>query len=107
MNILSMDFLREGNTLLNRQSKEAGAEHTLPLRTMDHLIPLLEAIAPDSEIIKSLNCGLQESSKLLDKKISKTYIDDMKSNPFSLILDETTDVSTAESMAIVVRDSNN
>ncbi|KAJ8912030.1 hypothetical protein NQ315_000523 [Exocentrus adspersus] len=61
-------------------------EHNLPFSLMDHLTELIKSVSKDSQVIKELRCARTKATVF-----------------FSLILDETTDISTQKSLAVVVR----
>ncbi|CAH1102899.1 unnamed protein product [Psylliodes chrysocephalus] len=73
---------------------------------MDHLPKLLISAAPDSQILKTVTCSRTKTTSLLknfqaDSERSISCI--LKENKFSVIIDETTDVSIKKSLAILVR----
>lgn len=82
-------------------------EHHLPFQAMDHLSDLLTDIFPDSEIADKFQCKHTKTRAIvkhvladhfrgeLYKKLQKTL--------FSIIIDETTDISSEKLLAIVVR----
>lgn len=81
-------------------------EHNLPMILMDHLPKLLISAAPDSQILKTVTCSRTKTTSLLknfqaDSERSISCI--LKENKFSVIIDETTDVSVKKSLAILVR----
>lgn len=80
-------------------------EHNLPMFLMDHLPKLLQSAVPDSEILKSVSCSRRKTTPLL-KKIQKeseqSISATLKETKFSIIIDETTDVSVKKCLAIVV-----
>ncbi|CAH0551284.1 unnamed protein product [Brassicogethes aeneus] len=82
-------------------------EHNLAIKLMDHLTPLLKNIFPDSEIAKNITGGRTKAKgvilNILREISHAEIIQDMKKYPFSLIIDETTDISTKKSLAVVVR----
>lgn len=83
-------------------------EHNLPFILMDHLPKLIRSVCPDSEIAKNLkisrtkaadickNCFTPEALRILTEEIKNAV-------SFSIILDETTDISTSKSLAVVAR----
>lgn len=88
------------------------AEHNLALSVMDHLPKLIMSAFPDSEIAKQIKCGRKRTTKLLTKVIApynaQCIADQIRSGtPYSLIIDETTDISSAKCLAIVLRFNQN
>jgi hypothetical protein len=80
---------------------------TLPFLVMDHLPKFMKSVCSDSEIAKDLtlcrtkgtlitkDCFVPEALLCLKEKI--------ENSSYSIIKDETTDISTAKSLAIVIR----
>lgn len=79
------------------------AEHNIALNTADHLLDLLKDIFPNCSIAQM---SLKRSKATYAiKEISKTsqqqMVRDLKRNRFSIIIDETTDISTSKTCAVV------
>lgn len=73
---------------------------------MDYLPSLLVECCPDSAIAKLLHCGRTKSTQIADyigKQASSSIIADLQKRKFSLIVDETTDVSTKKCIVFVAR----
>lgn len=83
------------------------AEHNLPLRLMDTLPTLLKTIVPDSEIAKKIQCGHTKCNYLIKNALAVDSLNQiskkLKSTYFSVIIDESTDLSANKSLAVVVR----
>lgn len=83
------------------------AEHNMPMLTMDHMSKLLSSVLPDSQLAKELKCGRTKSKMLLTDVIAphttRTLADNLKEIPFSLIIDESTDIGKVKCLAIIVR----
>lgn len=80
--------------------------HNLPFLLMDFLPDLLAACCPDSNVAKQLQCGRTKSSQLaedLANKAKEKILLAIRKTKFSLIVDETTDLSTRKSLVLVVR----
>lgn len=80
--------------------------HNLPFLLMDYLPNLLLECCPDSKIAKSLHCGRTKSTQIteiLARKAKEKIIAVLRESKFSLIVDETTDISTKKSLVLVVR----
>lgn len=97
-------FNNDKQVLLQKQVKTAEiklcaliAEHNLPVRIMDHLTPLLKSIFPDSSIAKAISVGRTKAAgtilNVLKEESFSKILDDLRRYPFSIIADETTDVS--------------
>lgn len=82
-------------------------EHNLPFQLMDHLPDFIRSICPDSNIAKLIKCGRTKATAItrdcLAKEQISIIVEKLKSNVYSLIIDETTDVSTHKALAVVVR----
>lgn len=81
-------------------------EHNLPMLLMDHLPKLLTSAAPDSAILKNVNCSRTKTTCLLKnfQKESEINISTILKNiKFSVIIDETTDITVKKCLAILVR----
>lgn len=80
-------------------------EHNISFNITDHL--MLVFGANDSQIIKNLKSGRQISKDIVVKCIGnesfKEIVDILKTNKYSILVDENTDVSTTKLLAIVVR----
>ncbi|XP_018571105.1 uncharacterized protein LOC108910845 [Anoplophora glabripennis] len=81
-------------------------EHNLPFLYMDHLPDLLKSIAPDSEILKLLNCARTKTTSMVkvmavESQANLAHI--LTKTKFSIIVDETTDISVTKCLAILVR----
>lgn len=82
------------------------AEHNISINSVDHLSEICKEIFPDSNIANKLSLKRTKATRVLEDiaKVSQTQIyDDLKENKFSMIIDETTDISTCKSCAIVVK----
>jgi hypothetical protein len=83
------------------------AEHNLSFNLMDHLSDLLPRLFPDSKIAADVRCKRTKTKCIVKNALSPFFhgklVDKLKSHPFSLIIDETTDVSTQKELALVTR----
>lgn len=80
--------------------------HNLPFILMDYLPGLLVECCPDSKIARNIKCGRTKATQLaetLGNKAKNDITSTLKTTKFSLIIDETTDVSTKKSLVLVVR----
>ncbi|CAG9771501.1 unnamed protein product [Ceutorhynchus assimilis] len=82
-------------------------EHNLPFLLAEHLGKCLPHICPDSSIAKSLACSRTKASYITKECLAKQQLheiaDVLKQTKFSRIIDETTDIFTEKSPALVVR----
>ncbi|XP_072391432.1 zinc finger protein 862-like [Diabrotica undecimpunctata] len=83
------------------------AEHDLSFKTMEHLPNLIKSICKDSEIAKEIKCSRTKTTEIINNTIGpyvkNQIVDDINRTTFSIIIDETTDVSTNKCLAILVR----
>lgn len=83
------------------------SEHNVPFMSMDHLVPLIKAVCPDSEIAKKLKCGRTKCAAVIKNVLGAQKRDDiyeiLRNSPFSLIVDESTDRGCTKHLALVAR----
>lgn len=86
------------------------AEHNLSFSVLDHLPQLLSSICKDSMIAKSIKCGRKKATGICKNVIAPQCLrlisEHLKNNWYSLIIDETTDVSNKQCLAVIVRHCN-
>lgn len=82
-------------------------EHNLPMRLLEHLPKLIQSIGHDSEILKHIKCSRSKGTNIILNQLGPASLEQiakhMRNSFFSLIADETTDVSTKKCLAVVVR----
>lgn len=99
---------------LQRRKKEAEirlalfiTEHNISLRTSDHLVQLVKTLAPESEVLKNVSCNRTKATSIVKNVVGKhafeILVDKMKKQYFSIIIDESTDKSSIQHLAIIVR----
>lgn len=83
------------------------AENNIPFRIVDTLIPVLKNTFLDSKILGDVKLGRTKLTNILKNVISKSEKNDLavtlRSTPFSILTDESTDISTCKVMIILVR----
>lgn len=83
------------------------AEHNLSFSIVDHLVPLLKEIAPDSAIIKDMQVGRTKLTALVKNVVGLQHknelVEKLKNSKFSILTDESTDISCEKTSCIVVR----
>lgn len=74
---------------------------------MEHLPKLMQAVCPDSKIAKEIKCSSTKTHDIIDHIIGKesfnNLCEDLRQTKFSLIIDESTDLSTTKHLCLVVR----
>lgn len=83
------------------------AEHNIPINSTDHLVTLIKSIKLDANELKKLTCDRTKCTSIINNVIGKSgfelLIESLKLNSFSLLIDESTDLSTIKHLALVVR----
>lgn len=81
------------------------AEHDLAISLSDDLVQLLWSLFPRDEALKSLTLGKQKATNVICQVLGFDYLHEvvssLQSHLFSVIIDETTDLSTIKQMAIL------
>jgi len=87
------------------------AEHDLSFNLMDHMSDLLPILCPDSRIAGQFKCKRTKMTCIIKNALAphfhKMLVEKLKDSFFSIIIDETTDVSTCKQLAIITRVYNN
>lgn len=82
-------------------------EHHLPFQIMDHLSDLVTNIFPDSEVAKKFQCKHTKSRCIIKHVVGDHFrsllVEKLRNTLFSIIIDESTDISSTKLLAIVVR----
>lgn len=78
----------------------------LPFRLVDELTPVLKSSFPDCDTLKDVSLGRTKATALMKKVLgpifSKELYDKLKNTCFSIIIHETTDISTTKQIAFAV-----
>lgn len=82
-------------------------EHNISFNVADHLVSLIKKLHLNKEVIVSTTCNRTKATNLV-KNVIGTYGEDiicflLRSNKFSLMIDESTDVSTTKHLALIAR----
>ena len=81
------------------------SEHNLSFKVMDHFSDLLPKLCPDSKIAANFKCKRTKTKCIIANALAPHFhnelVTNLKEAPFSLIIDETTDVSTRKELALV------
>lgn len=104
----------KGTTSLETSLKKADcyisafiAEHNLPFRVAEHIPVLISKICTDSDIAKNIKCSRTKTTAIVKNVIGQSSSNNicaiLRSTKFSLIIDESTDLSTRKHLVMVAR----
>lgn len=83
------------------------AEHNVATQVVDHLVPLLKTIFDDSNICKDVTLGRTKCGQIINNVIgaheTRILVENLKKNYFSILTDESTDISEKKNMCLLVR----
>jgi len=83
------------------------AEHNIPFLAMDHLSELIKNLDPDSEVLKNIQLKRTKTTSIMKNVIGRTHkeylVDCLINSKFSILTDESTDISCVKQACIVVR----
>lgn len=83
------------------------AEHNVALQIIDHFVPLLQEIIPDSKIIQKVALGRKKCTSIIKNVLAPTVNEDLleilKMNKFAVLVDESTDIGLHKTMCVLVR----
>ncbi|XP_028408810.1 uncharacterized protein LOC114531390 [Dendronephthya gigantea] len=81
------------------------AEHNLPLSLAEDLVKLLRSLFPLNQTLRNVMLGKQKATNIVRQVIGFDYLHEaisaLQSHSYSLIIDETTDMSTAKQLAVL------
>lgn len=70
------------------------AEHNVAIQIIEHLIPLLKDIVPDSDTIKNCQLGRTKCAQVIRNVLAseekRKLVENLKLNLFSVLIDERT-----------------
>ena len=81
-------------------------EHNLPLSITDHAGPLFKKMFPDSDISKKYGCARTKTSNIVNvlaSDVENMITEGMRSQPFSLATDGSTDFDDIKMYPILVK----
>lgn len=82
------------------------AEHNISFLAINHLVPVLKSCFPDSQIAQKMQMKKTKATAIIKNVIAvseKEYLTRaLKTNKFSILIDESTDISCNKTMCIVV-----
>lgn len=90
------------------------AEHNIAINVSDHLTELVKSIClsgMEPSQVSKMSCDRTKCTAIINNVIGKAsfenLVSDLKVKKFSLVVDESTDISSEKHLAIVVRYNNN
>lgn len=83
------------------------AENNLPFSLVNNFVPFIRSVAPESKILKDIHMKRVKAAQICNAVIGanheKEVAKDLQVSNFSLIIDETTDISSKKCLAVVAR----
>lgn len=83
------------------------SEHNIAFLATDHLTKLLKSYIPDSKIVQGMNLSRTKATNIVNNVVAPTILENhikyLKNHKFSLLIDESTDISTVKSMSVCTR----
>jgi len=83
------------------------AEHNISFLSSDHLTEILKPCFPDSIIAKNIQLKRTKATAIVTNVIGKCHkeslVDCLKTSKFSILTDESTDISCIKQACVVVR----
>jgi len=83
------------------------AEHNVAFLAADHLVQVLKNGIKDSNIVKDMTLGARKCTAVVENVVAKVETEELvtalKVSPFSILIDESTDVSNKKNMCILAR----
>lgn len=82
-------------------------EHNLPLKFLDHEARFDQSSFPDSNIAKRITCGRTKGTQIITTILAPASMEEaaaaLQVSKYSIIIDETTDISAKQCLGIVAR----
>ncbi|XP_026280026.2 uncharacterized protein LOC113207611 [Frankliniella occidentalis] len=83
------------------------AEHNIPIHVVDNVVDVFKKVAPDSAILKDVTLDRTKCTAVLTNVVAKTEIEEtvqnIKNCPFSILVDESPDVSHKKNFCVIVK----
>lgn len=83
------------------------AEHNIAFNAVDHLVQIVRDLPADAAVLKEIKCNRTKCTNIVKNVIGKENLEYltamMNSKKFSILIDESTDVSSVKSLALCVR----
>ena len=82
-------------------------EHNVAIMVADHLVALIKKLFHDSEIAKKLTLDRTKCTAVMKNVLAKmekeVIVQDLKTVPFSVLVDESTDVANVKNMCLLTK----
>ncbi|XP_045028546.1 uncharacterized protein LOC116922159 [Daphnia magna] len=82
------------------------AERSLPISLVDNLIPTMRRLHPKDEILKQVKLGRTKATSIFKdgfgNGLKKMLVEKLRTTFFSIVIDETTDVTIESQLAVMV-----
>ncbi|XP_026669810.1 uncharacterized protein LOC113464417, partial [Ceratina calcarata] len=83
------------------------AEHNVAFCAVEHLVPLLKNVCTEPEVVQDLSLARHKCTKIVKNVIAKREVEKivecLRTCKFSVLIDESTDISDRKLMCIVVK----
>lgn len=83
------------------------AEHNIAFEILQHMVPLLKEICINPQVVKDLSLSAKKCSKIITNVVARVEIEKtiqiLKHQTFSILVDETTDISNDKLFCILVK----
>lgn len=84
------------------------AEHNIPFRTVNQLIPLIKEICSDPQVVRDLKLPETESTQTVQNVVGSresgdNFIRELQTKKFSILIDQRTTVANDKSLCILVK----
>lgn len=87
------------------------AEHNVATQVVDHLIPLCKTVFDDSKVCQDVTLGRTKCGEIINNVVgvheTSVLVEQLKKNYFSILTDESTDISEKKNMCVLVRYCDN
>lgn len=83
------------------------AEHNIPIRCVDHLVPLIKDIARDPQVVRDMSLSRKKCTKIIENVLAKDVTDSLvkilQNQKFSVLIDESTHITDNKILYLSVK----
>ncbi|KAJ8909743.1 hypothetical protein NQ315_014011 [Exocentrus adspersus] len=83
------------------------AEHNVAINIVEHLIPLLQKLFTDPKVLADVTLGRTKCTEIIKNILANKELDntvsELRVTPFSVLIDESTDITDQKNLCILVR----